>query len=66
MNLDPINEQAGWTDLDLDKLGISTDENFIAEDLLTGVQYPWRGRRNFVALRPGVQPAHVLRIIRQR
>jgi starch synthase (maltosyl-transferring) len=65
VNLDPFNEQAGWTDLDINWLGVDSDESFIVEDLLTGVQYTWRDRRNYVALRPDVQPAHVLRVIRQ-
>lgn len=62
VNLDPFNEQAGWIDLDLKRLGIPYGQNFDVEDLLTGVHYTWRDRSNFVALRPSVMPAHVFRV----
>jgi starch synthase (maltosyl-transferring) len=65
VNLDAYNEQIGWTDLDLGRLAIPEQENFVVEDLLTGARYTWRDRRNYVALRPGVQPAHIFRIARQ-
>ena len=64
VNLDPFNEQAGWIDLDLKLLGISYDQNFDVEDLLTGTHYTWRDRSNYVALRPNVMPAHVFRVAR--
>jgi len=62
INLDPRNEQAGWIDLDLKALGIAHDETFDVEDLLTGVHYKWHDRSNYVALRPDVLPAHILRV----
>ena len=65
INLDPVQEQAGWIDLDLKRLNIPYDTDFIVEDLLTGVRYKWHDRSNYVALRPDVQPAHVFRIKRQ-
>jgi starch synthase (maltosyl-transferring) len=65
INLDPINEQAGWIDLNLKALNIPYNQNFIIEDLLTGIRYTWHDRSNYVALRPTVQPAHVFRITRQ-
>ena len=64
INLDPAQEQAGWVDLDLQELGISNDETFEIEDLLTGTHYQWHGRSNYVALRPDVMPAHIFRIIK--
>jgi starch synthase (maltosyl-transferring) len=65
INLDPVNEQAGWVDLDLKELGIPHGTSFVVEDLLTGVSYTWHDRSNYVALRPAVQPAHVFRVTRQ-
>ena len=65
INLDPFQEQGGWIDLDLKRLGIPYNQNFDVEDLLTGVHYTWHDRSNYVALRPDVQPAHVFRITRQ-
>ena len=66
VNLDPFNEQAGWIDLDLKQLGIGHDEYFDVEDLLTGAHYRWHDRSNYVALRPHIMPAHVLRVTRLR
>ncbi len=65
VNLDAHNEQAGWIDLDLKQLGIAHDETFDVEDLLTGIHYQWHDRSNYVALRPSVMPAHILRVTRQ-
>ncbi len=65
VNLDPHNEQAGWVDLDLKQLGIGHDETFDVEDLLTGIHYQWHDRSNYVALRPHVMPAHILRVTRR-
>jgi len=65
INLDPVNEQSGWIDLNLKALGIPYDQNFIVEDLLTGIRYTWHDRSNYVALRPDIQPAHVFRVTRQ-
>jgi starch synthase (maltosyl-transferring) len=62
VNLDPFHEQAGWILLDLDSLGLPYNQNFIVEDLLTGTSYTWHDRRNYVALKPDSQPAHIFRI----
>jgi starch synthase (maltosyl-transferring) len=65
VNLDAFNDQSGWTDLDPGRLGIADEAGFEVEDLLTGARYAWRGRRNYVALRPSDLPAHIFRIARQ-
>ena len=65
VNLDAFHEQSGWTDLNLDRLGLRGDESYIVEDLLNGERYAWSGRRNYVVLAPGLKPAHVLRVMRQ-
>ncbi len=62
INLDPYNEQTGWIELDLRHLGIGHDQRLDVEDLLTGTHYQWNGRSNYVALRPDVLPAHILRV----
>jgi starch synthase (maltosyl-transferring) len=66
VNLDPHNEQAGWIDLDLKHLGIAHHETFNVEDLLTGAHYQWHDRSNYVALRPAIMPAHILRVTRRK
>jgi starch synthase (maltosyl-transferring) len=63
VNIDSFNEQIGWTSLDLDRLGFSPNESLLVEDLLSGAHYTWR-ERNYVSLRPGVQPAHIFRVTR--
>ena len=63
VNLDPTQEQAGWIDIDLKQLAVPYSENFEIEDLLTGVRYHWKGRSNYVALRPDVMPAHIFRLL---
>jgi len=63
VNLDSFNDQIGWTSLDLDRLGIRAGETFLVEDLLSGATYTWKDR-NYVALRPGIQPAHIFRVSR--
>lgn len=65
VNLDFVYSQSGWTDLDLSALNLAPGETFTVEDLLTGAQYTWHDRRNFVGLRPGDQAAHIFRIVRQ-
>lgn len=62
INLDPVYEQAGWVHLHTDTLGITENEDYIVEDLLTGIEYPWHGSTNYVALKPESQPAHIFRI----
>lgn len=63
VNLDPVYEQSGWTDLDLNELNLRYDVPFEVEDLLTGARYSWHRARNYVALRPHEWPAHILRIV---
>jgi starch synthase (maltosyl-transferring) len=64
VNLDPFHEQTGWTSLDLDAIGVPAQQDFAVQDLLAGKNYMWRDRWNYVALQPGVQPAHIFRIVR--
>ncbi len=63
-NLDTMQEQAGWIELDLQHLAIGQDDSFDVEDLLTGAHYAWSGRSNYVALRPQEIPAHIFRVTR--
>jgi starch synthase (maltosyl-transferring) len=64
VNVDPHNTQSGWVDVDLDALDLAEDEAYEVHDLLGDGRYIWRGRRNFVMLDPGAQPAHVFRVNR--
>lgn len=65
VNLDPFHVQAGWIDLDLEKLGLNSHEPFQIHDQLVDQRYLWQGPRNYVELSPFEIPAHVLRVMRR-
>ena len=65
VNLDPHHRQSGWVALQLDELGVDSDESFQAHDLLSGARYIWSGAHNYVELDPQVCPAHIFRIRRR-
>lgn len=62
VNLDPNYTQAGWTQLNLEALGVDPHQPFQVHDLLTGAHYIWNGPRNYVELNPHRMPAHVFRL----
>ena len=59
VNLDPVNRQSGWLYLDMQALGLTDAAEYTVEDVLSGAAYRWRGPRNYVALDPSAQPAHL-------
>jgi starch synthase (maltosyl-transferring) len=65
VNLDPFHVQAGWVDLDLEKLGLNSREPFQLHDQLADTRYLWQGSRNYVELSPLKIPAHVFRVLRR-
>jgi len=62
VNLDPNYTQSGWIKVPLNELGISTEQSFLAQDLLGGGQYIWQGEYNYVELNPHILPAHIIKI----
>jgi starch synthase (maltosyl-transferring) len=62
VNLDARNAQSGWTDLDLETLGVAGGRPFEVEDLLTGEVHEWTGPVNYVELDPAVACAHVFHV----
>jgi starch synthase (maltosyl-transferring) len=56
INFDPHNRQVGHVSVPQDLLG---HEGFKVRDVLTGAQYWWNSRTNYVDLEPGNWPAHV-------
>jgi starch synthase (maltosyl-transferring) len=48
----------------IEQFGGMDGDIYEMHDLLADVRYTWRGSRNFVALDPHVQPAHVFRLRR--
>jgi starch synthase (maltosyl-transferring) len=61
-NLDPRNTQAGFVNVDMEKVKMGKDESYQVHDLLTDVRYVWHGSRNYVQLNPTVLPAHIFRV----
>ena len=64
VNLDPLYTQSGWIDAPIEQFGELGGDSYEVQDLLTNDRYLWHGRRNYVALHPSVQPAHILRVRR--
>jgi starch synthase (maltosyl-transferring) len=64
VSVDPFHPQSGFAYVPLEDFGLGENEPFQVEDLLTGEQFVWRGRRNFVLLNPSNRPAHLFRIRR--
>ncbi len=61
-NLDPINKQVGFIDLDMAALNIDWSRPYQVVDLLSGESYIWHGSRNYIELTPGLKPAHILKV----
>lgn len=64
VTVDPWQPQTAFVHVPLADFAIGQNEAFVAEDLLTGEKFAWRGARNFISLNPHTRPAHVLRIRR--
>jgi starch synthase (maltosyl-transferring) len=62
VNLDFHHTQAGWTDLNLEALGIDPGQPYQVHDLLGGGRYLWEGPRNYVELNPHSLPAHIFTV----
>ena len=65
INLDPHYTQSGWVKVPLFELGITSEESFLAHDLLGGGKYIWQGENNYVELNPNILPAHIIRVKKQ-
>ena len=64
VNLDPLYTQSGWVEVPIEDFGEIDTDSYEVHDLLTDTRYIWHGKRNYVALHPGLQPAHILRVRR--
>ena len=64
VNLDPVQTQTGFVEVPVEQFGDFGGDSYEVHDLLTDVRYVWHGKRNYVALHPGVQPAHIFRVRR--
>ncbi|MEO7166930.1 MAG: alpha-1,4-glucan--maltose-1-phosphate maltosyltransferase [Chthoniobacterales bacterium] len=64
VNLDPLYTQMGYVEAPLEDFGELAGETYEVHDLLTDARYRWHGKHNYIALHPGVQPAHIFRVRR--
>jgi starch synthase (maltosyl-transferring) len=64
VTVDPWQPQSAFVHVPLVDFGIGESEAYVAEDLLTGEKFSWRGARNFILLNPQTRPAHIFRIRR--
>ena len=64
VNLDPLYTQSTFVHAPVEDFGELGGDSYEVHDLLTDQRYVWHGRRNYIALHPGLQPAHIFRVRR--
>jgi starch synthase (maltosyl-transferring) len=62
VNLDHVNRQTAFVDLDLAKIGLPYGADYDVVDLLGGGTYRWVANRNYVDLAPWSANAHVFAV----
>ena len=62
VNLDPHHSQSGWVELNMEELGLVSEQPFQMHELLTNARYLWHGARNYVQLDPQSVPAQIFRV----
>jgi starch synthase (maltosyl-transferring) len=64
VNLDPHRKQNSFVYVPVESFGQMESDVYQVQDLLSGANYTWRGRRNYVELDPNIQPAHIFLVRR--
>ncbi|MBN1596143.1 alpha-1,4-glucan--maltose-1-phosphate maltosyltransferase [candidate division FCPU426 bacterium] len=59
VNLDPHNPQEDRLQLPVWEFGLEDWQQYSAQDLVTGREYRWQGREQYVRLDPQAEPAHI-------
>jgi starch synthase (maltosyl-transferring) len=62
INLDTHHKHSGMVHLPLWKLGIESNTDFIAHDLITNDRFVWEGGRNYIELSPHHVPLHIIQL----
>ena len=65
VNLDPHAAHETVVEYPIERLGIAENEEYELLDMLTGLRYAWRGRKNYVKIDPTERVAHVFRVSRK-
>ncbi|MEP6698510.1 MAG: alpha-1,4-glucan--maltose-1-phosphate maltosyltransferase [Verrucomicrobiota bacterium] len=64
VNLDPERPQNSYVQIPIEEFGPMDSDAYQVHDLLTDAKHIWRGNRNYIALDPRKQPAHIFRVRR--
>lgn len=64
VNLDINQTQSGMVQVPLNDFNLDPDTPFEVYDMLSGSYYQWKGEYNYVALNPGIMPAHIFKVNR--
>ena len=59
VNLDPSATHASVVDVPIAELGIGASQRYRVHELVSDQWYEWTGARNYVELRPDVEPAQI-------
>ncbi len=62
VNLDPVNTQSGFIELNLPNIGLQNENIYGVYDLLMHESYVWSGPRNYVELNPQKEVLHIFKI----
>ncbi len=64
VNLDPFQPHESLLNIPLEDIGISPEEKYVVDELITGATYLWTGETQTISLNPQLEPAMILRISR--
>ncbi|MDD2714387.1 MAG: DUF3416 domain-containing protein [Candidatus Wallbacteria bacterium] len=62
VNLDPFNSQEARVTVPVEELGLSSDEEYQVDELISGRSYSWRGRENYLRIEPWVEPVYIFKV----
>ncbi|MDD5687121.1 MAG: DUF3416 domain-containing protein [Elusimicrobia bacterium] len=63
VNVNPFEIQNARVTVPVEEFGISSDTDYIVEELITGKKYVWHGRENYVRLEPHKEPVYIFRVV---
>lgn len=63
VNLDPFNMHKSILKIPINQFGISENEEYKIEELITGKIFRWKGAENEVKLNPNEEPAMIFRMV---
>lgn len=61
-NLDPHSTQDARVTVPVEEFGIPSDADYVVEELITGKEYVWHGRENYVHIEHHREPVYIFRI----